>query len=129
GCGLGRKYAVRSRGGVDHRMALGDAVLLKDRIVVAAGAVTAALEAGRRHAPDLPGEVEVDSLDQLREALSAGADEVLLDNFTPEQCSQAARQIGRASCRERGEVSVVDVGRTHRYIGRLANSGQVRELP
>ena len=87
-----QKYAVRCGGGVNHRMALGDAVLIKDNHVVAAGSVTAALAAAREHAPDLPCEVEVDSLDQLREALSAGADEVLLDNFTPEQCSQAARR-------------------------------------
>ncbi|MBA0125616.1 carboxylating nicotinate-nucleotide diphosphorylase [Haloechinothrix sp. YIM 98757] len=86
------KYAVRAGGGVNHRMGLGDAVLIKDNHIVAAGSVTAALAAVRRHAPELSCEVEVDDLDQLDEALEAGADEVLLDNFDTAQCAGAVRR-------------------------------------
>lgn len=89
GLRLLEKYAVRCGGGVNHRMGLGDAVLIKDNHVVAAGSVGEALRAARKHAEGLPCEVEVDDLDQLAEALDAGADEILLDNFTPEACAQA----------------------------------------
>jgi nicotinate-nucleotide pyrophosphorylase (carboxylating) len=76
-----QKYAVRVGGGVNHRFGLGDAVLIKDNHVAAAGSVVAALRAVRAAAPDLPCEVEVDSLDQLDEVLNEGAELVLLDNF------------------------------------------------
>lgn len=89
GLRLLEKYAVRCGGGVNHRMGLGDAVLIKDNHMVAAGSVGEALRAARKHAEGLPCEVEVDDLDQLAEALDAGADEILLDNFTPEACAQA----------------------------------------
>ena len=82
GLRLLEKYAVRCGGGVNHRLGLGDAVLIKDNHVAAAGSVGAALAAARRHAPDLPCEVEVDTLDQLDEVLALGAELVLLDNFT-----------------------------------------------
>jgi nicotinate-nucleotide pyrophosphorylase (carboxylating) len=76
------KYAVRCGGGVNHRMALGDAALIKDNHVAAAGGITAAVHAIRRHAPDIPLEVECDTLDQVREAIDAGVGLVLLDNFS-----------------------------------------------
>ncbi len=76
-----QKYAVRVGGGVNHRLGLGDAALIKDNHVVAAGSVVAALRAVRAAAPDLPCEVEVDSLEQLDEVLGEGAELVLLDNF------------------------------------------------
>ncbi|OKH78776.1 nicotinate-nucleotide pyrophosphorylase [Mycobacterium sp. SWH-M3] len=76
-----QKYAVRVGGGVNHRMGLGDAALIKDNHVAAAGSVLAALKAVRAEAPDLPCEVEVDSLEQLDEVLSADVELVLLDNF------------------------------------------------
>ncbi|MFC7752814.1 carboxylating nicotinate-nucleotide diphosphorylase [Tsukamurella soli] len=75
------KYAVRAGGGLNHRMGLGDAALIKDNHVAAAGSVTAAVEAVRRRAPSIPLEVEVDSLEQLDEVLELGVDLVLLDNF------------------------------------------------
>jgi nicotinate-nucleotide pyrophosphorylase (carboxylating) len=105
GLRLLQKYAVRCGGGVNHRMGLGDAVLIKDNHVVAAGSVTAALEAARAQAPGLPCEVEVDTLDQLAEALRAGADEVLLDNFTPEDCARAVRTRDELSPKTRLEAS------------------------
>ncbi|AIY49467.1 carboxylating nicotinate-nucleotide diphosphorylase [Mycolicibacterium fortuitum] len=76
-----QKYAVRVGGGVNHRMGLGDAALIKDNHVAAAGSVLAALKAVRAEAPDLPCEVEVDSLDQLDDVLAADVELVLLDNF------------------------------------------------
>jgi nicotinate-nucleotide pyrophosphorylase (carboxylating) len=76
-----QKYAVRVGGGVNHRFGLGDAALIKDNHVAAAGSVVAALRAVRAAAPDLPCEVEVDSLEQLDEVLGEEAELVLLDNF------------------------------------------------
>ena len=79
-----QKYAVRVGGGVNHRMGLGDAALIKDNHVAAAGSVVAALSAVREVAPDLPCEVEVDSLEQLDQVLAENLGDgalVLLDNF------------------------------------------------
>ncbi|GAB3126715.1 carboxylating nicotinate-nucleotide diphosphorylase [Tsukamurella serpentis] len=91
-----QKYAVRAGGGVNHRMGLGDAALIKDNHVVAAGSVTAAVEAVRREAPQVPLEVEVDSLEQLDEALGLGVELVLLDNM-PLWMTQTAVQRRRKS--------------------------------
>jgi nicotinate-nucleotide pyrophosphorylase (carboxylating) len=76
------KYAVRCGGGLNHRMGLGDAALIKDNHVAAAGGIAVAIKAVRAAAPDLPLEVECDDLDQVREALDAGAGLILLDNMT-----------------------------------------------
>ena len=76
-----QKYAVRVGGGVNHRMGLGDAALIKDNHVAAAGSVLAALAAVRSAAPDIACEVEVDSLEQLDDILGADVELVLLDNF------------------------------------------------
>jgi nicotinate-nucleotide pyrophosphorylase (carboxylating) len=86
-----QKYAVRVGGGVNHRLGLGDAALIKDNHVAAAGSVVAALRAVRAAAPDLPCEVEVDSLDQLDDVLAEQPQLVLLDNF-PVWQTQAAVQ-------------------------------------
>ena len=75
------KYAVRCGGGMNHRMGLGDAALIKDNHVAAAGGVAAAIRAVRAAAPGLPLEVECDDLDQVGEALAAGAGLILLDNM------------------------------------------------
>ncbi|GAB3732535.1 carboxylating nicotinate-nucleotide diphosphorylase [Amycolatopsis oliviviridis] len=105
GLRLLEKYAVRAGGGVNHRLGLGDAVLIKDNHVIAAGSVTAALAAAREHAPELHCEVEVDDLAQLEEALAAGADEVLLDNFTPDECAKAVDRRDEVSPKTRLESS------------------------
>jgi nicotinate-nucleotide pyrophosphorylase (carboxylating) len=76
-----QKYAVRVGGGVNHRMGLGDAALIKDNHVAAAGSVVAALRAVRAAAPELPCEVEVDTLEQLDEVLDEDVELILLDNF------------------------------------------------
>lgn len=87
-----QKYAVRVGGGVNHRMALGDAALIKDNHVVAAGSVVAALRLVRAAAPGVHCEVEVDSLAQLDEVLAEGAELVLLDNFDVVDTAEAVRR-------------------------------------
>jgi nicotinate-nucleotide pyrophosphorylase (carboxylating) len=86
-----QKHAVRCGGGVNHRMALGDAALVKDNHVAAAGGVSAAYEAVRRHAPDVEVEVECDTLEQVREAIDAGATLVLLDNMSETSLREAVQ--------------------------------------
>lgn len=83
------KYAVRCGGGQNHRMSLSDAALVKDNHIAAAGGVAAAFRAVRDHSPDITVEIEVDTLEQLREALDAGADLVLLDNMEPDVLREA----------------------------------------
>lgn len=87
-----QKYAVRVGGGVNHRMALGDAALIKDNHAAAAGSVVAALRAVRAAAPDLPCEVEVDTLEQLDEVLGEDVQLVLLDNFPVWQTQTAVQR-------------------------------------
>ena len=87
-----QKYAVRVGGGVNHRMGLGDAALIKDNHVAAAGSVLAALRAVRAAAPDLPCEVEVDTLEQLDEVLGEDVALILLDNFPVWQTQIAAQR-------------------------------------
>ena len=83
------KYAVRCGGGQNHRMSLVDAALVKDNHVIAAGGVAAAFAAVRARFPDLPVEVECDTLDQVREAVEAGADLILCDNMTVDELVEA----------------------------------------
>ena len=105
GMRLLQKYAVRCGGGVNHRLGLGDAVLVKDNHVVAAGGVLPALDAVRTRFPDLPCEVEVDSLEQLDEMLDAGVDLVLLDNFPLWQTQSAVQRRDKLSPSTRLESS------------------------
>ncbi|WP_336086909.1 carboxylating nicotinate-nucleotide diphosphorylase [Nocardia sp. SSK8] len=91
-----QKYAVRVGGGVNHRMGLGDAALIKDNHVVAAGSVVNALRAVRELAPDIACEVEVDSLEQLDAVLAENVELILLDNF-PLWQTQAAVQRRNAT--------------------------------
>jgi nicotinate-nucleotide pyrophosphorylase (carboxylating) len=91
-----QKYAVRCGGGANHRMGLGDAALIKDNHVIAAGGVGAAVAAVRAAAPDLTIEVECDTLDQVSEAIAAGARLILLDNMTLEEL-RVAVDLGRAA--------------------------------
>ncbi|CAM3047764.1 carboxylating nicotinate-nucleotide diphosphorylase [Prescottella defluvii] len=100
-----QKYAVRVGGGVNHRMGLGDAALIKDNHVAAAGSVVAALRAVRAAAPDIECEVEVDNLTQLDEVLAEGVDLVLLDNFPLWQTQIAAQRRDTVSPQTRLESS------------------------
>jgi nicotinate-nucleotide pyrophosphorylase (carboxylating) len=92
GLRLLQKYAVRVGGGVNHRLGLGDAALIKDNHVAAAGSVVEALRAVREFAPDLPCEVEVDSLEQLDAVLAEKPELVLLDNFPVWQTQTAVQR-------------------------------------
>ena len=129
------KYAVRCGGGVNHRMSLSDAALVKDNHVVAAGGVAAAFARVREAFPGIAVEVEVDSLDQLDEVLDAGADLVLLDNFTPDQMREAVRRTsGRAQLEASGGLTLADaaeVGATgvdFVAVGALTHSAPVLDI-
>ena len=89
GLRLAQKYAVRCGGGTNHRIGLFDAFLIKENHILSAGGIAEAVQAARDAAPGKPVEVEVESIDELREALSAGASRLLLDNFTIEQLETA----------------------------------------
>lgn len=108
GLRLAQKYAVRCGGGHNHRKGLYDAILIKENHIAAAGSVTAAVQAARRQAPpDTPIEVEVETLDQLREALAAGAKQILLDNFSLSMMRDAvAIAAGRATLEASGGVAL-----------------------
>jgi nicotinate-nucleotide pyrophosphorylase (carboxylating) len=99
------KYAVRCGGGVNHRMSLGDAALIKDNHLAAAGSVRAAIAAVRARDPQIALEVEVDTLDQLDEAIAAGAELVLLDNFSLAGTAEAVRRVSTADRRVLLEAS------------------------
>lgn len=91
GLRLAQKYAVRCGGGTNHRMGLFDAILVKENHIAAAGSIAAAVHAARRLSARVMIEVEVETLEQLDEALVAGVDRILLDNFTPDQMLQAVQ--------------------------------------
>ena len=101
------KHAVRLGGGANHRFGLDDAMLIKDNHVALAGGVRQALERAQRHAGHLVKiELEVDTLDQLAEALEVGVDAVLLDNMTPEILRRAVAMIdGRAVTEASGRIT------------------------
>lgn len=102
-----QKWAVRCGGGVNHRMSLEDAALIKDNHVAAAGGVTAAYEAVRARYPELHIQVEVDTLKQLEEALTAGATDILLDNMSDMMMAEAVRlTAGRATLEASGGLSL-----------------------
>jgi nicotinate-nucleotide pyrophosphorylase (carboxylating) len=102
-----QKYAVRVGGGMNHRFGLDDGVLIKDNHVAVAGGIRPAILAARRGIGHLVKiEVEVDTLDQLEEALANGVDAVLLDNMTPGQLATAVRMIdGRALAEASGRIT------------------------
>lgn len=105
-----QKYATRCGGCRNHRMGLYDAILIKENHIEASGSVTAAVGAARRQAPNLPVEVEVEGLEQLQEALDAGADIVLLDNFPPPLMRRAVElNRGRAKLEASGGVTLAEI--------------------
>jgi len=86
------KYAVICGGGANHRLGLSDAFLIKENHIIASGSVRQAVEKAFWLHPDVPVEVEVESLDELEEALKAGADIIMLDNFTTDQMREAVKR-------------------------------------
>ena len=105
------KYAVRVGGGSNHRFNLADGILIKDNHIVAAGGITAAVRAAKANAPHtLKIEVETENEEQIREALSAGADIIMLDNMTVPQMADAVRLIaGRAVTEASGNMGDRDL--------------------
>ncbi|MCH0571223.1 carboxylating nicotinate-nucleotide diphosphorylase [Streptomyces sp. MUM 136J] len=129
------KFAVRCGGGVNHRMSLSDAALVKDNHVVAAGGVAQAFKAVREAFPDVPIEVEVDTLHQLREVVEAGADLILLDNFTPGECEEAVALVdGRALLEASGRLTLqtarayADTGVDFLAVGALTHSSPILDI-
>jgi nicotinate-nucleotide pyrophosphorylase (carboxylating) len=106
-----QKYAVTCGGGLNHRLGLFDAVLIKENHIAAAGSVTAALAQARAvPATDFSIEIEVENLDQLREAISAGATRILLDNFDLERLADAVRETaGRAALEASGGITLDNI--------------------
>ena len=106
-CRVFEKYAVRVGGGCNHRYNLSDGVLLKDNHIGAAGSVTKAVQMAKAYAPFVRKiEIEVETLDQVKEAVEAGADIIMLDNMTPEVMKQAVELIdGRAQTECSGNIT------------------------
>lgn len=130
------KYAVRCGGGVNHRMSLADAALVKDNHVLAAGGVAAAFAAVRARFPGLPLEVECDTVEQVREVVAAGADLVLLDNMPPAALREAVAVTRAAGCRTEasGGLSldtaraVAEAGVDFVAVGALTHSAPVLDI-
>ena len=129
------KYAVRAGGGVNHRMNLADAALVKDNHVEASGGVDEAFRAVRRAFPEIPIEVEVDTLEQLDVAIDAGADLILLDNFSVQEMAEAVRRTsGRALLEASGGLTldqaaaVAATGVDYLAVGALTHSSPVLDI-
>ncbi|MEO5624423.1 MAG: carboxylating nicotinate-nucleotide diphosphorylase [Dokdonella sp.] len=94
GLRLAQKYAVRVGGGSNHRIGLYDAILIKENHVVSAGSIAAAIQRARALHPDLLVETEVENFAELREALDAGADRIMLDEFELHELAKAVAEVG-----------------------------------
>ncbi len=117
-CRVVEKYAVRVGGGCNHRYNLSDGVLLKDNHIGAAGSITKAITMAKEYAPFVRKiEIEVETLEQVKEAVEAGADIIMLDNMTPEVMKQAVELIdGRAQTECSGNITKENIARI-REIG------------
>jgi len=106
-----QKYAVRTGGGANHRMGLYDAMLIKENHIAAAGGIRQALAAAKNHsAPGVWTQIEVENLEQLKEALAAGATMILLDNMSPDQMRAAVEFAGdRAELEASGGITLDNV--------------------
>ena len=130
------KYAVRAGGGFNHRFGLDDAILIKDNHIAVAGGVTAAITRAQSNVGHMMRiEVEVDTLDQLDEALAAGADILLLDNMPPETLKEAVARInGRAVTEASGRVdassvtAIAEAGVDYISVGRITHSAPCLDL-
>ncbi|MGH3241760.1 MAG: carboxylating nicotinate-nucleotide diphosphorylase [Spirillospora sp.] len=130
-----QKYAVHCGGGVNHRMGLHDAALIKDNHVAAAGSVTKAYEAIRAVYPSLHIQVECDTLVQVEEALAVGARSILLDNMTDAEMTEAVRLVaGRAELEASGGLTldrardVAVTGVDYLAVGALTHSARVFDI-
>ena len=135
-CRVFEKYAVRVGGGCNHRYNLSDGVLLKDNHIGAAGSVTKAVQMAKAYAPFVRKiEIEVETLDQVKEAVEAGADIIMLDNMTPEVMKQAVELIdGRAQTECSGNITkeniqkIREIGVDFVSSGALTHSASILDI-
>ena len=135
-CRVFEKYAVKAGGGSNHRYNLSDGVLLKDNHIGAAGSITRAIESAKAYAPFVRKiEVEVETLEQVKEAADAGADIIMLDNMTAEQMKEAVKIIdGRAETECSGNVTkekiemLKDIGVDYISSGALTHSSPILDI-
>ena len=135
-CRVFEKYAVRVGGGCNHRYNLSDGVLLKDNHIGAAGSVTKAVQMAKAYAPFVRKiEIEVETLEQVKEAVEAGADIIMLDNMTPEVMKQAVEMInGRAQTECSGNITkeniqkIREIGVDFVSSGALTHSAPILDI-
>lgn len=135
-CRVFEKYAVRVGGGCNHRYNLSDGVLLKDNHIGAAGGITNAIRMAKAYAPFVRKiEVEVETIEQVKEAVEAGADIIMLDNMTAEQMREAIALIdGRAQTECSGNVTreniarIIDLGVDYVSSGALTHSAPILDI-
>ena len=135
-CRVFEKYAVRVGGGCNHRYILSDGVLLKDNHIGAAGSVTKAIQMAKAYAPFVRKiEIEVETLEQVKEAVEAGADIIMLDNMTPEVMKQAVELIdGRAQTECSGNITkeniqkIREIGVDFVSSGALTHSAPILDI-
>ena len=135
-CRVFEKYAVRVGGGHNHRYNLSDGVLLKDNHIGAAGSVAKAVRMAKEYAPFVRKiEIEVETLDQVKEAVEAGADIIMLDNMTPEVMKQAVELIdGRAQTECSGNITkeniqkIREIGVDFVSSGALTHSAPILDI-
>lgn len=135
-CRIFEKYAVRVGGGCNHRYNLSDGVLLKDNHIGAAGSITNAVKMAKEYAPFVRKiEVEVETIEQVREAVEAGADIIMLDNMTTEQMKEAIKLIDhRAETECSGNVTreniarLVELGVDYISSGALTHSAPIMDI-
>ena len=135
-CRVFEKYAVRVGGGCNHRYNLSDGVLLKDNHIGAVGSVTKAIQMAKAYAPFVRKiEIEVETLEQVKEAVEAGADIIMLDNMTPEVMKQAVELInGRAQTECSGNITkeniqkIREIGVDFVSSGALTHSAPILDI-
>lgn len=135
GLRLAQKYAVTCGGCYNHRIGLFDAFLIKENHILAAGGIESAISQAKTNHPGKPVEVEVESFDELNQALQAGADIIMLDNFTPDQMREAVAHVnGRAKLEASGNitddtlVSYAEAGVDYISIGALTKHCRAIDL-
>ena len=129
------KFAVRMGGATNHRLSLSAEGLIKDNHIIASGGITAAFKALKEKFPGKPIEIEVDSLDQLTQALAAGAQLVLLDNMSPQLCREAVAQVaGKCKLEASGGITLenakayAETGVDYLAIGALTHSAPALDI-
>ena len=111
GLRLAQKYAVRCGGGYNHRIGLYDAILVKENHIAAAGGIARVVDAARSQHPSLLLEIEVETLNELQQAIDAGVDRIMLDNFSPAMMAEAvALAAGRVPLEISGNVDLQTIG-------------------